>query len=68
MRKELKEDAQNILKMCKAVIKLQQKIENNEKASGTLEVKKGLFYAEKLLTALKGLKNNKAPSADSVVN
>jgi hypothetical protein len=31
-------------------------------------VKKDFFYKEELVTVLKGLKNNKAPGADAVVN
>ena len=43
-------------------------IEENEKVCDTLDVKEDLFYEEKLPTVLKGLKNNKAPRADSLVN
>jgi len=31
-------------------------------------MKEDLFYEEELATAIKGIKNSKAPSADSVVN
>ena len=31
-------------------------------------MKKDLFYEEELVTVLNGLKNNKAPDADSVIN
>ena len=34
----------------------------------TLDVKEDLFCEEELATVLKGLKNNKAPGADSVIN
>ena len=34
----------------------------------TLDVKQDLFSEEELVTVLKGLKNNKAPGADSMVN
>ena len=43
-------------------------IEENEKFCGTLDMKEDLFCQEELATILKGLKNNKAPAADSVVN
>ena len=38
------------------------------KVCDTLDVKEDLFCTEKLMTVLKGLKNNKAPGAGSVVN
>ena len=43
-------------------------IEENEKVCNTLNVKEDLFCEEELVTVLKGLKNNKAPGADTVVN
>jgi hypothetical protein len=43
-------------------------IEENEKVCDTLDVKEDLFCEEELATVLKGLKNNKAPGADRVVN
>jgi len=43
-------------------------IEENEKFCDTLDVKKDLFCEEKLVTVLKGLKNNKAPCANSIEN
>ena len=43
-------------------------IEENEKVCDTLDVKTDLFCEEELAIVLKGLKNNKAPGADSVVN
>ena len=43
-----------------------KEIEENEKACDTLDVKEDLFCEEKLATVLKGLKNNKALSDDSV--
>ena len=43
-------------------------IEKNEKVFDTLDVKEDLFCEEELATVQKGLKNNKAPGADSVVN
>ena len=43
-------------------------IEENEKVCDTLDVKEDLFCEEELVTILKGLKNNKAPGADRVVN
>ena len=33
-----------------------------------LDVKEDLFCEEELVTVLEGLKNNKAPGADSVIN
>jgi len=43
-------------------------IEEKEKVCDTLDVKHDLFCEEELVTVLKGLKNNKAPGADNVVN
>ena len=43
-------------------------IEENENLCDTLDVKEDLFCEEELVTVIKGLKNNKAPGADSVVN
>ena len=43
-------------------------IDENEKLCDTLDVKEDLFSEEELATVLKGLKNNKAPGADSVIN
>ena len=43
-------------------------IEENKKVCDTLDVKKDFLCEEELVTVLKGLKNNKAPCADSVVN
>ena len=41
--------------------------EENEKVCDTADVKEDLFCEEDLVTVLKGLKNSKAPDADSVV-
>ena len=38
------------------------------KVFDNLDVKEALFYGEELETALKGLKNNKAPGAVSAIN
>ena len=38
------------------------------KGCDTLDTKEDLFGEEELATVLKGLKNNKAPGADSIVN
>ena len=43
-------------------------IEENEKVCDTLDVKQDLFSGEEIATVLKGLKNNKAPGADSMIN
>ena len=43
-------------------------IDENEKVCDTLHVKEDLFCEEEPATVLKGLKNNKSPSADSVIN
>ena len=43
-------------------------IDEYEKVCDTLDVKEDLFCEEELATVLKGLKNNKAPGADSLVN
>ena len=43
-------------------------IEENEEVCNSLKVKEDLFCEEELATVLKGLKNNKAPGADTVVN
>ena len=43
-------------------------IGKNEKVCDTLDVKEDLFCEEELVIILKGLKNNKAPGADNVVN
>ena len=43
-------------------------IDENGKVCDTLDVKEDLFCEEELATVLKGLKNNKAPGADSVIN
>ena len=43
-------------------------IDENEKVCDTLNVKKDLFSEEELATVLKGLKNNKAPGVDSMIN
>ena len=42
--------------------------EKNQKVCDTLNVKEGLFCEEELMILLKGLKNNKSPGIDSVVN
>ena len=42
-------------------------IEENEKVCYTLDLKEDLFCEEDLATVLKGLKNNKASGADTVV-
>ena len=43
-------------------------IDENEKVCDTLDVKEDLFSEEELATALKVLKNNKAPGAYSMIN
>ena len=43
-------------------------IDNNGKVCDTLDVKEDLLSEEELATGLKGLKNNEAPSAVSVIN
>ena len=43
-------------------------IDENGKVCDTLDVKEDLFCEEELVKALKGLKNNNAPSGDSVIN
>ena len=43
-------------------------IDENEKVCDTLDLKKDLFFEEEKVTVLKGLKNDKAPGADSVIN
>ena len=43
-------------------------IDESEKVCDTLDVKEYLFCEEELATVLKVLKNNKAPSDDSVIN
>ena len=43
-------------------------MDENEKVCDTLDVKEDMFTEEELATVLKGLKNNKAPGADSVIN
>ena len=43
-------------------------IDEIEKNCDTLDVKQDLFCEEELVKVLKGLKNNKVPGADSVVN
>ena len=43
-------------------------IEENEEVCDTLEVKEDLFCKEGLATVLKGLKSNKTPGTNSVVN
>ena len=43
-------------------------IDENEKVCDTLDVKEDLFCEEELATVLKGLRNNKAPGADSMIN
>ena len=43
-------------------------IDENEKFCDTLDVKEDLFSEEELATVLKGLKNNMAPGADSMIN
>ena len=43
-------------------------MDENEEVYDTLDVKEDLFCKEELATVLKGLKNNKAPGADSVIN
>ena len=43
-------------------------MDENEKVCDTLGVKEDLFCEEELATVLKGLKNNKAPGVDSVIN
>ena len=47
---------------------LRKDIDENEKVCDTLDVKEDLFSEEELAIVLKGLKNNKAPCADSVIN
>ena len=42
-------------------------IDENEKVCDTLDVKEDLFSEEELATVLKGLKNNKAPGAYSMI-
>ena len=68
IRKKLKKDGQehfeNVLNRDTVAGK---DIEENEKVCDTLDVKEDLFCEEELATVLKGLKNNKAPGADSVV-
>ena len=46
----------------------QEKDKGNQAVCDTLEVVQDLFCEEELETVLKGLKNNKTPSADSLVN
>jgi len=41
--------------------------EENEEVLDALNVEEDLFWEEKLVTALKGLKNNKAPGSCSVL-
>ena len=69
IRKELKRDEaehfENVLNWDRVAGK---DIEANEKVCDTLDVKEDLFCEEELATVLKGLKNNKAPGTDSVVN
>ena len=43
-------------------------MDENEKICDTLDVKEDLFCEEELATILKGLKNDKAPGANSVIN
>ena len=43
-------------------------IDENEKVCDTLDVKEDLFSEEELATVLEGLKNNKAPGADSMIS
>jgi hypothetical protein len=43
-------------------------IEKNERVCDNLEVKEYSFWEEELETVPEGLKNNKIPGADSVVN
>ena len=43
-------------------------IDENEKVCDTFDVKENLFCEEELETELKGLRNCKAPVADTVVN
>ena len=43
-------------------------IDENEKVCDTLDVNEDLFSEEELVTVLKGLQNNKAPGADSMIN
>ena len=43
-------------------------VKENEKVCNTLHVKEDLFCEKESATGLKGLKNNKAPGTDSVVN
>ena len=43
-------------------------IDENGKVCDTLDVKEDLFSEEELATVLEGLKNNKAPGADSMIN
>jgi hypothetical protein len=43
-------------------------VEKTESVCDTLDMKKNLFYEKELVKVLKGLKNNKAPGADNVVN
>ena len=43
-------------------------IDENGKVCDTLDVKEDLLSEEELATVLKGLKNNKAPGADSMIN
>ena len=47
---------------------IRKDIEENEKVCDTLDVMEDLFCKEELATVLKGLKNNKAPGANTVVN
>ena len=43
-------------------------IDEYEKVCDTLDMKEDLFSEEELATVLEGLKNSKAPGADSMIN
>ena len=43
-------------------------IDENEKVCDTLNVKEYLFSEEEVATVIKGIKNSKAPGADSMIN
>ena len=68
IRKELKirvEYFENVLNHDRVTGK---EIIKNEKVCDTFDLKEDLFCEEELVTVLKGLKNSKAPGADTVGN